>query len=245
MHFNAQTILEHLASVEAQRRRRRGDFALDLRVRAVKAYQQRRFIHTYDDLLKHPRYSAAARFFLDELYGPKDFTDRDTQFARVVPALVRLFPQDIVDVVGLLAELHALSEQLDTAMAEHLDAVPVDAPAYIAAWQATGVPAQRGRQIQLTLDVGLALDRFVRQPLLRHTLRLMRGPARAAGLADLQTFLESGFDTFRAMRGADQFLAWVAERERRLVDALFAADVTNPSAWQAAVDDLPGGAETH
>ena len=115
----------------------------DLRVRAIKAYQQRRFIHTYDDLLKHPRYSAAARFFLDELYGPKDFTDRDTQFARVVPALVRLFPQDIVDVVGLLAELHALSEQLDTAMAEHLDGVRVDAPAYIAAWQATGAPAQR------------------------------------------------------------------------------------------------------
>ena len=100
------------------------------------------------------------------------------------------------------------------------------------------------QQIQLTLDVGLALDRFVRQPLLRHTLRLMRGPARAAGLAELQTFLESGFDTFRAMRGADQFLAWVAERERALVDALFAADSANPATWQAAIDGLPGAVET-
>ena len=36
----------------------------------------------------------------------------------------------------------------------------------------------------------------------------------------------------------------LAERERRLVAALFAANVANPSAWQAAVDDLPGGAQT-
>ena len=32
------------------------------------------------------RYAGAARFFLDELYGPGDFSQRDAQFARVVPA---------------------------------------------------------------------------------------------------------------------------------------------------------------
>ncbi len=59
----------------------------------------------------------AARFFLDDLYGPEDFTRRDEQFARVVPGLVRLFPQEIVGTVISLGELHALSEQFDTAMA--------------------------------------------------------------------------------------------------------------------------------
>ena len=38
--------------------------------------------------------------------------------------------------------------------------------------------------------------------MLRNSLRLMRGPAQVAGLGDLQAFLESGFETFRAMRGA-------------------------------------------
>ena len=239
MHHNTQTILEQLAVVDAERRHRRAAPELVARVHAIKRYQQRRFTHTYTDLLGSERYGAAARFFLDELYGPRDYSERDAQFARVVPALVRLFPQEIIDVVGTLARLHGLSELLDSAMATHLVRPGVDAPGYTAAWLATGQPAQREQQIALTLEVGASLDRLVRQPLLRHSLRLMRGPARAAGLADLQKFLESGFDTFRAMRGAEQFLAWVAERERALASALFEADVADPATWQAAIEKLP------
>jgi hypothetical protein len=70
--------------------------------------------------------------------------------------------------------------------------------------------------------VGSALDRYTRNPLLRHSLRLMRGPASAAGLGALQHFLETGFDTFREMRGAAYFLDTVAQRERRLAAQLFA-----------------------
>lgn len=224
--FDAHAILDELGRVDAERARREASPVLALHVHAIKAYQQRRFSHTYADLLASERYSSAARFFLDELYGPRDFTQRDAQFARVVPALVRLFPQDIVDVVGTLARLHALSEQLDTAMAGHLIGADVDAARYRAAWQATGEAVERARQIELTLEVGTALDRLVRQPLLRHSLRMMRGPARLAGLADLQAFLERGFDTFRAMRGAEQFLDWVGQRERALVAALFGPDTS-------------------
>ena len=67
------------------------DPALAGRVQALKAYQARRFEATYGDLLAHPRYQGAARFFLEELYGPQEFAARDAQFSRIVPALVRLF----------------------------------------------------------------------------------------------------------------------------------------------------------
>ncbi len=53
------------------------------------------------------------------------------------------------------------------------------------------------------------------------SLRMMRAPARAAGLANMQRFLEEGFDTFKAMRGAEQFLRTVADRERALASRLF------------------------
>jgi hypothetical protein len=92
---------------------------------------------------------------------------------------------------------------------------------YVRAWQATGQPAAREEQIVLTLAVGRSLDQLTRKALLRHSLHLMRGPARAAGLGALQHFLESGFDTFRAMGGAQDFLACVGQRERSLADALF------------------------
>lgn len=220
---DAPTILRHLQTVATERERRAASPELAQRVLALKAYQQRRFAHTYADLLASTRYAAAARFFLEELYGPRDFSERDAQFARVVPALVRLFPQEIVDTVATLGELHALSETLDSAAAAHLASSQVDAASYARAWRATGRADERERQIALTLSVGESLDRLVRNPLLRHTLRMMRGPARAAGLAELQQFLETGFDTFRAMKGAREFLATIATRERALACALFAA----------------------
>jgi hypothetical protein len=219
----AESILSDLQRVNHERIKRRADAALGERVRLLKAYQQRRFAHSYADLLAHPRYQGASRFFLDELYGPVDFSRRDDQFARVVPATVRLFPGDIVQTVATLASLHALSESLDTQMAGHLPLAAVTAPDYIAAWQATGQAASREEQIALTLQVGQRLDHLTRNPLIRHSLRMMRGPAKAAGLSDLQRFLETGFDTFRAMRGAEAFLNEIGHRERALASALFQA----------------------
>ena len=106
---------------------------------AIKAYQQRRFSHTYADLMPTARYGGASRFFLEELYGPGDFSQRDAQFARVVPALVRLFPRDVVETVNTLAQLHALSETLDSEMGRHLPHGPVLADSYADAWQATAL----------------------------------------------------------------------------------------------------------
>lgn len=238
MSEDARRILAELQTVERERARRAADPALGAAVVALKAYQQRRFAHSYADLLASPRYAAAAHFFLDELYGPKDFSQRDAQFARVVPGLVRLFPQEIVSTVETLARLHAVSETLDTAMATHLVGVPLEARAYVRAWQLTGQPAQRDLQIDCTLRVGRDLDRLTRKPLLRSTLHLMRGPARAAGLPALQQFLELGFDTFKAMGGAADFLGAVESRERALAHALFEASPDGGSDC-AALGQLP------
>ncbi len=221
----ADAILTDLGKVDAERSRRRQKAGLESRVQAIKRYQQRRFAHTYADLLASPRYGAASRFFLEELYGPRDFSQRDAQFARVVPALVRIFPEEIVTTVAMLARLHAMSESLDSCMGEELQLAEVNASAYVTAWQSTARADDREMQITLTLDVASSLDRLTRKPLIRNSLRLMRGAARAAGLGDLQRFLESGFDTFRAMHGAQEFIAIVEQRERDLCCTLFAANL--------------------
>jgi hypothetical protein len=219
--LSAESLLKELRAVDAERARRAADPALEARVQALKTWQQRRFATTYADLLANPRYEAATRFFLHELYGPDDYRQRDAQFARVIPTLTRLFPEEVVDTVAKLARLHALSERLDTRMADHLLSTDITAAEYGIAWRACGEPAARQRQIDLTMAVGESLDKLTRKPLLRQTLRLMRGPAQMAGLGALQAFLESGFDTFRAMRGAAEFLATVKQREEALAAELF------------------------
>lgn len=239
----ADSILAHLQQVERERRARAAEPAWAARVVALKAYQHARFARSHADLLADPRYAAAARFFLDDLYGPQDFAERDAQFARIVPALVRLFPAEVVATVDALAELHALTESLDSRMARALPGEPIDPPGYHRAWQATGRPDDRVRQIDLVVAVGRQLEHYTRNRLLRHSLRLMRGPARAAGLGSLQAFLERGFDTFGAMSGigsAAAFLGLIEDRERDLLRALFDTPaVADATTTRAALGQLP------
>ena len=227
-----ESILQSLRDVAAERQRRAEDVALGERVAAVKRFQHARFSRTYTDLLSDKRHGAAARFFLEDLYGPADFSERDVQFARVVPALLRIFPKELIHTVAELAELHALSERLDSAMGQALAGCALSGQTYGVAWRAVGEVRARERQIALMVSIGTALDRYTRNILLRHSLRLMRGPAQAAGLAALQQFLESGFDTFRAMGGAEVFLATISRRERALSTLLYEGG------------DVPGAVET-
>ena len=243
-HATGDRIIEHLGTVAGLRAARAADPALAARVLALKTYQARRFETTYADLLASPRYGQAARFFLQKLYGPQEFARRDAQFSRIVPGLVRLFPAELVGTVALLGELHALSEALDDSAARHLPGLPADAPGYVRAWQGAGRAPAREQQIALTLAIGAAMDRYTRNRMLRTTLRLMRGPAQAAGLSDLQRFLEAGFEAFAAMKGAADFLTWVGDRERTLAAALFADGATARAAMAqhnrgAPLDQLP------
>ncbi len=222
MSDTANTILAYLQEVEQERARRAGDAALSACVAAIKLWQQVRLRSTYADLQASERYRAATTFFMEELYGPGDFASRDAQFARVVPALVRLFPSEVVKTMQALSELHALSERFDTEMGSAAATETITREIYASTWRAVGQPAQRERQIALLLEVGGALDRHTRSRMLRASLHMMRAPARAAGLADLQSFLEAGFDAFGAMRGAGDFLQTIGARERQLAAELFA-----------------------
>lgn len=239
----ANRILQSLSAVEAERRRRAATPGLEAAVEALKAYQQARFARTHAGLLAHPRYGRAANFFLNELYGPQDFTQRDAQFSRIVPALVHLFPADTVATVESLAAVHALSERLDTSMAIHLHGQAPTRAGYVRAWQATGEAADRARQIELVMSIGQALDRHTRSFVLRASLKAMRAPARAAGLGTLQAFLESGFDAFVAMGGAKDFLTSIQARETALAQRLFepaaVADATAPLAPDDVLTQLP------
>ncbi len=225
----ATRILQSLAAVDAERHEREATPGLVDAVKTLKGWQQRRFARTHAGLLAHPRFGRAANFFLDELYDPQDFTQRDAQFSRIVPALVRLFPEDTVRTVESLAAVHALSERLDTTMAMYLDGQAPDRARYVRAWQATGDRPARERQITLVMSVGQALDRHTRSFVLRASLRAMRAPAKAAGLGTLQGFLETGFDAFGAMGGAAEFLEAISTREHALIERLF-----DPAAVAAA-----------
>lgn len=223
MSLDLSSIEAGLARVQELRRLRAADRSLAAKVESVKRYQHARLQRDYIGWLADPRYRAAARFFLDHLYGPHDFSARDSQFERILPALERLLPDQLKATVVALIDLHALTESMDQAMARELASPELSDAAYRSAWRRVGQAPQRERQVELMLTIGRSLDRHTRRPLLGATLRLMRGPAHAAGLGDLQDFLERGFAAFKAMNGAEEFLLTVARNERAQIAALFAA----------------------
>jgi hypothetical protein len=216
-----QAIQGYLLAVESERARRALDPRLASHVFEVKRYQHARFSATYRDLLEAPASAHAAQFFLEELYGPMDFSRRDAEFSRVAPKVAALFPGDIGRIVLSLARLHALSERLDSEMGAAVVLIPLSEATYQKAWKTVGQADARREQIELMSQVGLTLAQQVRKPLIRATLRMMRGPAHAAGLGSLQSVLESGFDAFRELPDAKEFVLTIADRESAIASRLF------------------------
>lgn len=190
----------------------------------VKRWQSERLAVTYADLASVPRYRAATAFFLDDLYGPKDFSARDQEMLRIVPVMARILPRSALETAALSIELEALSEELDHRLTNALPKGPLDVATYGEAYRASATPAERAHQVDLIEAVGRRLDGLVSKPLVAHTLKLMRRPAHLAGLGDLQEFLERGFAAFREMHGANEFLAIVRARETSVLNRLFSGN---------------------
>jgi hypothetical protein len=210
-----------LARVIEMRRVLHADPAVNERWLAVKHWQAARLARTYPDLLASPRYGAACEFFLQELYGDKDFEARDNEALRVVPKLARMLPERAVETMALAVELDETSESLDARLARAIK-LPVDAEGYARAYRETGTLAERQLQIETIDRIGRTLEKLARIPLLSGMLHMMRAPAEAAGFGHLHRFLQNGFDAFKAMGPASEFLRTIRSRETSLMLALFA-----------------------
>ena len=224
MDDSAQKIHDALQAVDQLRQQHAFNSLLRQAVFDIKRFQARRFQASYADLLQSPRYKTAATFFLQELYGDKDYAERDQQFARIANTIARLFPQAVVDTASALAQVHSLTETLDDMMARQWlkeDPQLGDCARYVRCWRNVADSAARHQQLNVVQLLGQELDRLTRKPGLRTLLKLMRGPASAAGLSSLQRFLETGFDAFANMRGADEFLSLIKLRETELIHTLF------------------------
>lgn len=213
-----------LARVIELRRTLHADAAVTDRWKAVKRWQSDRLARTYPDLLASARYRPACTFFLEELYGAKDFEQRDREALRVVPKLARMLPDRAVETMALAVELDETSESLDARLAQAIR-LPVDAEGYARAYRETGTVRERTLQIDTVDRIGHTLERLARFPLLAGMLHMMRAPAEAAGFGHLHHFLQSGFDAFKAMGPAGEFLAVIRRRETALMQALFAGRV--------------------
>ena len=195
----------------------------------LRRWQAGRLQRSFDHFLHDPRRAPAAGFFLSDVYGDRDFRRRDADIARVIPMMRRLLPARLLVTVADAIELGALTQELDLGMAQALaDIAPrrrrLDTPLYGRAYRELGRAQARERQIALIGAVGRGFARALHMPGVAKLLALSRGPARLAGLAELQGFLERGFAAFESLDDPDAFVAEIERDERRASARLFAGD---------------------
>lgn len=195
----------------------------------LRRWQAARLRRSFAHFLADPSRKPAAEFFLDDVYGDRDFTRRDADIARVMPMMQRLLPERLLGTVADAIELGVLTQALDLRMAEVLDSLAprrrkLDEVLYGKAYREVGLPRLRARQIALIHEVGGGFGRALKLPGVAALLAFSRGPARLAGLSELQGFLERGVAAFEELGDAGSFVAEIEAAERNASKRLFAGE---------------------
>ncbi len=194
--------------------------------RMLRQWQSERLRRTHADLLHNPRYKPAVEFFMEELYGNKDFSRRDSDMERAAPLLIRTMPANVLHTLAMGIELNVLSHELDAKLLKVLIQdvgikEQLTETAYAQAYRLCDNHAQRARQIELIDSLGKDLDKAVHNPFVYAAVLMSKGPAHLAGFGQLHEFIESGFKAFRHMGGAQDFLQTIVGREQQILNRIY------------------------
>lgn len=214
-----QDIVKHIYKVNAQR-----DVATQMgimpTIHKLQHWQCERLLVTHEVLAKQPRYQKAMQFFVEELYGPKDFSQRDADIVRVVPKLAKVLPAAAMQAMNDALALNALSFDLDMNLAHALGDTPLNNDSYAAAYREAGTLKTRTEQIEIIAHLGNQLDGVVKMRGIGMLISLARKPAKLAGLLALHEFLERGFNAFKAIGDVHSFIDPVLVKEREIMQLL-------------------------
>ena len=158
-----------------------GDDLSRSRFGQLATWQSARLAWTHRDLLDSRRYGQAARFFLTDLYGDRDYSARDEGLARVSGLMIKVMPTAALDSIADGLEMHAVTQELDKAMIDTLfDEMAltgqINAANYGEAYRRCDNETGRYRQLTLVTKVGRDLDTIVHKSSIYHLVRMTHYP---------------------------------------------------------------------
>ncbi|MFT4993779.1 MAG: hypothetical protein ACI965_000800 [Paraglaciecola sp.] len=221
------SIIQHLHAVSTMREMAEQANILET-IRAVQNWQCQRLLLSHQEMYQQKRFKPAVEFFVNELYGPRDFSQRDHDIARVVPKMAKLLPEKALISLASALHLNALSFELDFAIARKLHGLSINRDSYARAYRDCNNQAQRQQQISYIKTLGGDLADVVRMKGISTLLMLSRKPAKLAGVISLHEFLEHGFKAFKSLGEVEDFINPVANYEQTLLTQLFDKSAPNP-----------------
>ena len=181
----------------------------------------------YEDLRTTAGRAAAVDFFVSDLTGI-NISERDQEFAKVVPVMSRMLPAKALNVVATAMQLNARVLGINLSICRELYAeiafdTKITQASYCSACRRASRLEECLELVHLTAEIGRSLDDVIRIPMMGLMLRAMRTPARLAGFGVLQVFLETGYKTFNALQDIDQFLDDMTVRMTYVFTQVFSA----------------------
>jgi len=191
---------------------------------ALQIFQANRLRRDYRDLAEVPQYEPVGAFFFDEMYGPRDFADRDAQgkrlqhFLHLVPG-VHL--RDVEEVLELLELTYRLDDGLAHIMFGRAVGVGFDEPTYEWLYREADNYDERLRQLRLVDNSLRNVFRLSRSGLLGLALHRSRLVARLVGIEVVHDFLTKGYDALRPVSQIDTFADTIYNRELQRLNRIY------------------------
>jgi hypothetical protein len=222
-----QIFRELLTNPETHRKRIAGQ-DLSPQLKLLRTFQTDRLANTHADLLANERTSPACRFFLADIYAPRDFSQRDHDAETLYKLMNRFLPEDLIYPLALVLQLnhmtHNLDDHLVDVLVNHLGVTDTITPEqYAEGYRICDNYQEREHQIDRLLEIGQRVDKLVRSPFTAPTIQLARIPAKTAGWDELHGFLDRGYRAFKHMKGADYFLKTITTREKDILHRIFSS----------------------
>ncbi len=224
-----QNVLHHAQKSDDAKHRRVESARLPPQMLELRAFQVQRIKQTYRDFGAQPQYAPVLEFFTNDLYGPRDFSQRDYDAKRVHDFLSKFVPVEMLKLTTDALELTQLSYALDEAMLHVLTTQlqfesNLTAGLYAEAYRRCDNYPARERQINLLATAMRDSADTAHMPLSGVALKLAKGPAHAAGWHELYAFLERGHHAFAQVKHPELFLEAIEEREYVIMQRIAARD---------------------
>jgi len=196
--------------------------------RALQKFQSERLAETYQDLMTDPQYEKIGHFFFEKLYGPEDFSFRDTSIKKLHKLLKGKVYSGIISAVSKVIELHELSDLLDDRMVEQMMARGIgedlDMEQYQAVYRSLDNYDQRIYQIDLGAEVTQVFYKLSKKWVVAISLNTVRTATHLIGMGKIIDFIYEGYEGFRAIKDIDYFFVTVDTREHAWHEEIWSKD---------------------
>ena len=183
---------------------------------ALQIFQSNRLRRDYRDLSEIPEYNLLGEFFFNEMYGPRDFSARDSG-ARRLNTFLHLVPgvhlDDVMQVLKLLDLTNTLDQRMAMLLMDRQAGLGFTEDIYDECYRELNNYDERLEQLHLIDGSIRNVFRLSRYAVIGTALSSVRMVAKVSGLDAIYQFLVKGYYALRGVRDIEPFATAIQSRE--------------------------------